>query len=143
MKLVTERKRREIKHTAKKKKEGENKRPYFSWKAPPPGYGSGQRDLPKFREEQKWWVSRDTPAASGRQLTFNDDVLGRPLLVEGGEAGVLADAHHVLPEVKLLCVEAQQAEPQLPHRLRVPAHLWPAAALDVDTRSGEADALTG
>lgn len=46
-------------------------------------------------------------------LAFDDDVLGGPLLVEGGEAAVLADAHHMLPEVKVLGVEAQQAKPQL------------------------------
>lgn len=71
--------------------------------------------------------------------TFDDDVFGRPLLVEGGEAGMLADAHHVLPEVELLGVEAQQAEPQLPHRLRVPPCHWPAAGLDTDALLGERD----
>lgn len=62
-------------------------------------------------------------------LAFDDDVLGGPLLVKGGEAAVLANAHHVLPEVKVLCVEAQQAEPQLPDRLRVLPVMWPPAGL--------------
>lgn len=75
------------------------------------------------------------------QLTFNDDVFRRPLFVEGGEAGMLADTHHVLSEVKLLRVKAQQTEPQLPHRLCVPAHLWPTARLNMDSQSGEGDAL--
>lgn len=79
-------------------------------------------------------------AASGRQLTFNDDVFRRPLFVEGGEAGVLADTHHVLSEVKLLRVEAQQSEPQLPHRLSVLPHLWPTARLNTDSSLGEGDA---
>lgn len=48
-------------------------------------------------------------------LTFNDNVFGCPLLVEGGEAAVLADADDVLSEVKVLGVKAKQAEPQLPH----------------------------
>lgn len=73
-------------------------------------------------------------AASKRQLTFNDDVFRGPLFVEGGKAGVLADTHHVLSEVKLLRVKAQQTEPQLPHRLRVPAHLWPTAGLNTVRR---------
>lgn len=77
----------------------------------------------------------ESAETSGRRLTFNDDVFRRPLLVEGGEAGVLADAHHVLPEVKLLRVEAQQPEPQLPHRLRVPPQLRPAAGLNTDASS--------
>ena len=76
-------------------------------------------------------------AASGRQLTFNDDVFRRPLFVEGGEAGVLTDTHHVLSEVKLLCVEAQQTEPQLPHRLSVLPPQWPTAGLNTDTWLGE------
>lgn len=79
-------------------------------------------------------------AASGRELTFNDDVFRRPLFVEGGEADVLADTHHVLSEVKLLRVKAQQTEPQLPHRLSVLPHLWPTAGLNTDTSLGEGDA---
>ena len=51
--------------------------------------------------------------------TFDGDALGRPLLLEGGEALPLANADHVLLEVKLLGVEAQQAQPQLAHRLPV------------------------
>lgn len=62
-------------------------------------------------------------------LALNDDVLGGPLLVEGGEAAMLADAHDMLPEVKLLGVEAQQAEPQLPDRLRVLSVMWPSTGL--------------
>lgn len=54
-----------------------------------------------------------------RRLTFDGDALAGPLLLEGGEALPLADADDVLLEVKLLGVEAQQAEPQLSHRLRV------------------------
>lgn len=57
---------------------------------------------------------------------FNDDVFGRPLLVEGGEAGMLTDTDNMLSEVKVLSVEAEQAEPQLPHRLSVLPVLWPA-----------------
>lgn len=57
---------------------------------------------------------------------FNNDVFGRPLLVEGGEAAVLTDADNMLPEVKVLSVEAKQAEPQLPHRLCVCPELGPA-----------------
>lgn len=62
-------------------------------------------------------------------LAFDDDVLGGPLLVKGGEAAVLADAHDVLPEVKVFGVEAQQAEPQLTDRLRVLPVMWPPAGL--------------
>lgn len=76
-------------------------------------------------------------AASGRRLTFNDDVFRRPLLVESGEAGVLADTHHVLSEVKLLRVEAQQPEPQLPRRLGVLPQLWPTAGLNMDAPLGQ------
>lgn len=72
---------------------------------------------------------RAAAAAAATLLAFDDDVLGGPLLVEGGEAAVLADAHHVLPEVKVLGVEAQQAEPQLAHRLRVLPVVWPPAGL--------------
>ena len=61
--------------------------------------------------------------------TLNDDVLGGPLLVEGGERGQLADADHVLPEVKDLGVELQQTQPQLPHRLHVLPVLRPATGL--------------
>lgn len=79
-------------------------------------------------------------AASGRELTFNDNVFRRPLLVEGGEAGVLADTHHVLSEVKLLRVKAQQTEPQLSHRLGVLPHQWPTAGLNTNTALGEGHA---
>lgn len=61
--------------------------------------------------------------------TFNDDVFRRPLLVEGGEAAMLADTHNMLSEVKVLGIKAQQAEPQLPHRLSVLPILWPATGL--------------
>lgn len=89
-------------------------------------------DTENNRNESEW---NDESAASGRRLTFDDDVFGRPLLVESGEAGVLADTHHVLSEVKLLGVEAQQTEPQLPHRLGVPPQLWPTAGLNTDASS--------
>lgn len=47
--------------------------------------------------------------------TFDGDAFTGPLLLEGGEAFPLPDADDVLLEVKLLCVEAQEAKPQLPH----------------------------
>lgn len=78
--------------------------------------------------------------ASGCKLTFNDNVFRRPLFVEGGEAGVLADTHHVLSEVKLLRVKAQQTKPQLPHCLSILPHLRPTAGLNTDTSLGEGDA---
>ena len=64
-------------------------------------------------------------------LTFNDDVFGRPLLVEGGEPAVLTDTDDMLSEVKVLCVKAEQAEPQVSHRLCVPPVLGPATGLQV------------
>lgn len=97
-------------------------------------------DGSETRNDQSAQTQAAASAASGRRLTFNDDVFRRPLFVEGGEAGVLADTHHVLSEVKLLGVKAQQTEPQLPHRLSVPAHLWPAAGLNTDTSLGGDDA---
>lgn len=51
--------------------------------------------------------------------TFDGDAFTGPLLLEGGEPFSLPDADDVLLEVKLLRVEAQEAQPQLPHRLRV------------------------
>lgn len=51
--------------------------------------------------------------------TFNGNALGGPLLLKGGQQLLLADADHVLLEVKLLGVEAQQPQPELPQRLRV------------------------
>lgn len=51
--------------------------------------------------------------------TFDGDAFAGPLLLKGGEALLLPDADDVLLEVKLFGVEAQQSEPQLPHRLRV------------------------
>lgn len=66
------------------------------------------------------------------KLTFNDNVFGRPLLVEGGEAVVQTDADNVLSEVEVLGIKAEQAEPQLPHRLRVLPVLWPATGLQVE-----------
>lgn len=65
-------------------------------------------------------------------LTFNDNVFGRPLLIEGGEAGMLTDTDNMLSEVKVLCIKAEQAEPQLPHRLRVLPTLWPVTGLQVE-----------
>lgn len=63
-------------------------------------------------------------AAAGRRAgrqrsTFDGDAFTGPLLLKGGEAFLLPDADDVLLEVELLGVEAQEAEPQLPHRLRV------------------------
>lgn len=52
-------------------------------------------------------------------MTFDGDAFTGPLLLEGGEAFPLPDADDVLLEVELLGVEAQQAQPQLAHRLRV------------------------
>lgn len=66
------------------------------------------------------------------KLTFNDNVLGCPLLVEGGEARLLTDADNMLPKIKVFSVEAEQAEPQLPHRLSVLLILWPATGLQVE-----------
>lgn len=51
--------------------------------------------------------------------TFDSDAFTGPLLLKGGEAFSLPDADDVLLEVKLLRVEAQEAQPQLPHRLGV------------------------
>lgn len=64
-----------------------------------------------------------------RKPTFNDNVFRRPLLVEGGEAAMLADTHNMFSEVKVLGIKAQQAEPQLPHWLSVLPVLWPATGL--------------
>lgn len=52
-------------------------------------------------------------------FTFDGDAFTGPLLFEGGEAFPLADADDVLLEVELLGVEAQEAQPQLSHRLGV------------------------
>lgn len=68
------------------------------------------------------------------RLTFNDDIFGRPLLVEGGETGFLTGAHHVLFKVKFLRVEAEEAEPQFPHRLSVRSVLRPPTGLRVKQR---------
>lgn len=57
------------------------------------------------------------PPRLSHELTFNNDVFGRPLLVEGGEAAVLTETDDVLSEVKVLGVKAEQAEPQLAHAL--------------------------
>lgn len=38
---------------------------------------------------------------------FNDYVFGCPLLVEGGEAGMLSDTDNMLSEVKVLSVKAE------------------------------------
>lgn len=55
----------------------------------------------------------------GAGFTFDGDAFTGPLLFEGGEALPLADADDVLLEVELLGVEAQEAQPQLSHRLAV------------------------
>ena len=65
-------------------------------------------------------------------LTFNDNVFRSPLLVEGGEAAVLTDTDNMLSEVKVFGVKAEQAKPQLPHRLSVLPILGPAAGLQVE-----------
>lgn len=54
-----------------------------------------------------------------QRSTFNGNALGGPLLLKGGQQLLLADADHVLLEVELLGVEAQQPQPQLPQGLRV------------------------
>lgn len=64
--------------------------------------------------------------------TFNNNVFGCPLLVEGGEAAMLTDADNMLSEVEVLGIKAEQAEPQLPHRLSVPPTLWPATGLQAE-----------
>lgn len=61
--------------------------------------------------------------------TFNSDALGGPLLLEGGESFPLADANDMLLKVKLLGVEPEQAQPQLPHRLTVLLQLWQMTTL--------------
>lgn len=45
---------------------------------------------------------------------------------------MLTDADNMLSEVKVLGVEAEQAEPQLPHRLSVLPGMWPATGLQVE-----------
>lgn len=77
-----------------------------------------------------FYRTKSGPSLS-HKLTFNDDVFGRPLLVESGEAAVLTDTHNMLPEVKVLGIKAEQAEPQLPHRLHVHPILRPATGLQV------------
>lgn len=64
-----------------------------------------------------------------QKITFNDDIFGRPLFAEGGEAGSLSNADDVLLEVKVLGVKAEQAEPKLPNALRVLPMLWPVTGL--------------
>lgn len=66
------------------------------------------------------------------KLTFNDNVFRRPLLVEGGEAAVLTDTDNMLSEVEVLCIKAEQAEPQIPHRFSVGPILRPATGLWVE-----------
>ena len=65
----------------------------------------------------------DTEAGKDNQptrvSTFDSDALAGPLLLKRGEAFPLADADDVFFEVELLRVETQEAQPQLPHRLRV------------------------
>lgn len=62
-------------------------------------------------------------------LAFDDNVFRRPLLVKCGEPAMLTDTHNVLSEVKVLSIKAQQAEPQLPHRLSVLPIVWPTTGL--------------
>lgn len=69
------------------------------------------------------------------QLTFDDDILGGPLFVEGGEVGLLSNTHDMFFEVKVFGVEAEQAEPQLPHRLSVLSIQGPVTGLQVKTRT--------
>lgn len=45
---------------------------------------------------------------------------------------MLTDTDNVLSEVKILSVEAEQAEPQLAHHLSVLPVLWPATWLQVE-----------
>lgn len=61
--------------------------------------------------------------------TFNSDALGGPLLLEGGDSFPLADADDVLLKVKLLSVEPEQAQPQLPHSLTVLRKVWQTLTL--------------
>lgn len=69
---------------------------------------------------------------------FDGDALGGPLLLEGGESFPLADANDMLLKVKLLGVEPEQAQPQLPHRLTVLLQLWQMTTqfLEVITEEG-------
>lgn len=67
-------------------------------------------------------------------VTFNGDAFTGPLLFEGGEAFPLADADDVLLEVELLGVEAQEAQPQLAHRLRVGRRLREESVLRAAAR---------
>lgn len=59
-------------------------------------------------------ANKDSDEQTGAS-TFDRDAFAGPLLLKGGEALLLADADDVLFEVKLLRVEAQEAQPQLPH----------------------------
>lgn len=61
--------------------------------------------------------------------TFDSDAFTGPLLFEGGEAFLLADADDVLLEVELFGVEAQESQPQLAHGLRVRLQLREKPAL--------------
>lgn len=47
---------------------------------------------------------------------------------------MLTDTDNVLSEVKILSVEAEQAEPQLAHSLSVLPVLWPATWLQVEDK---------
>ena len=71
------------------------------------------------------------------KLTLNDNVFGCPLLVKGGEPSMLSDTHDMLFEVKILGVEAEETQPQLPHRLCVFPILWPVTRLQVETDDGD------
>lgn len=64
-----------------------------------------------------------------QEITFNDDILGRPLFAEGGEAGLLSNADDVLLKVEVLGVKAEQTEPELPDALSVLPMVWPVTGL--------------
>lgn len=64
-------------------------------------------------------------------MTFNHNVFGSPLLVEGGEASVLSNADNMLSEIKVLGVKAEEAEPQVAHSLCVLPKRWPTTGLQV------------
>lgn len=83
------------------------------------GYGSGQTGLRGRAEALEESGRARLRPDDGGPSTFDGDAFAGPLLLKGGEAFLLADADDVLLEVKFFGVEAQQAEPQLPHRLRV------------------------
>lgn len=71
-----------------------------------------------------------------QRSTFDGDAFTGPLLLKGREAFLLPDADDVLLKVELLCVKAQEPEPQLPHRLRV----WLQLREDLVLQTGQTDA---